>query len=192
MQLIPMIMTIMVEDQGGPTLVLMENACAVRIAQPLLVQHGCIKVLLHWLKSKDDDKIRSAATSVRYLVQNEDSYTAGWVHTELINQGGLQILKNLSNRAFVYLPLAQIFNSLCTTPHTRAAIVEGGCMGFLLELLYHHSERYAEDYVFYALKAIVKVAAGCVTNAPSDTSSNAKTLLFDDFLSPESSDEMLT
>ena len=192
MQSIPMIMTIMVQDQGGPTLALMENACAVRIAQPLLVHHGCIPVLLHWLKSEDVDKIRTAATSVHYLVQSEDSYTAGWIHTELINQSGLQILKNLSNRAFVYLPLAQIFSSLCAMPHTRAAVVEGGCMGFLLELIYHHSERYTEDYVFYALKAIVKVAAGCIANAPSETCGKAEALIFDDFLSPESSNEMLT
>ena len=60
--------------------------CAIVLAaRPLAVQEGLIQVLVEcWVKSKDPDKVRSAAISLRDLTSTLDqNYMAGWIIPKL-------------------------------------------------------------------------------------------------------------
>jgi hypothetical protein len=65
---------------------IVESICAVEYARPLAMKEGVIALLLKWLRSGDIDLERPAASSLRNLALTQDNYTAGWVHSELVNE----------------------------------------------------------------------------------------------------------
>jgi len=56
---------------------LVEQMCTVDVARPIAVREGLLKVLVSWMRSKDREKIRAAATALRDLTSTLNKYMAG-------------------------------------------------------------------------------------------------------------------
>jgi hypothetical protein len=148
---------------------LVEQVCAVEIARPTAVREGILQILVSWIRSKDREKIRPAASALRYLTSVDDKYMAGWIHSEMVNKGAVKELANLTRDIWVThdvrLAIAQILSSLCTAPHTRAAVVEANCINFLIGFLYEHSDASSEEVALFVGRAISQLAAGAITRS---------------------------
>ena len=148
---------------------LVEQVCAVEVARPIAVREGVLHILVCWIQYQDRDRIRTATSALRYITSIQDKYMAGWIHSEMINQGAVQCLADLT-RDFsltrdVRLSIAQILSSLCTASHTRAAVVETNCVNFLIGILYEHSDPSSSDVALFAGQAILQLAAGAISRA---------------------------
>jgi hypothetical protein len=143
---------------------LVEQVCAVEVARPVAVREGVLQVLVYWIQYNDLDRIRSACSALRYITSVVDKYMAGWIHSDMINQGAVQCLASLTQDISltreVRLSIAQILSSLCAAPHTRAAVVETNCIDFLIGILYEHSDPSSSEVAVYAGRAILQLAAG--------------------------------
>lgn len=146
---------------------LVEQMCAVDVARPIAVREGLLKVLVDWMKSKDRDKIRPAATSLRDLTSTLDKYMAGWIHSQIVSEGALGEIVELSVSESagheVRLAVAQILSSLCVAAHTRDAVVDAQCINYLIPLLYDHGDPSSEEVVFAAGSALLQLLAGAMT-----------------------------
>ena len=156
---------------------LVEQMCAVDVARPIAVREGLLKVLVDWMKSRDRDKVRPAATALRDLTSTHDKYMAGWIHSQIVNEGSLGEMVELSVSQSVghdvRLAVAQILSSLCVAPHTRAAVVEAQCINYLIPLLYDHADPSSQEVAFAAGSALLQLAAGAMTRASVYRSDNA-------------------
>ena len=145
------------------------QVCAVDIARPIAVREGLLPILVDWIKSKDKDKIGPAVSALRYLTSIKDKYMAGWIHSQMVNEGALSEVVELAgdyNAGHdVRLSVAQILSSLCVAPHTRAAVVEANCMSYLITFLFDHNDPASEEVALYAGRAITQLAAGAITRA---------------------------
>jgi hypothetical protein len=148
---------------------LVEQICAVEVARPIAVREGILQVLVSWIRSNDHDKIRPAASALRYVTSIEDKYMAGWIHSEMVNKGAVICLAELTHDITVTrevrLIITQILSSLCAAPHTRAAVVDANCVHFLIGVLYEHNDPSADDLAYYAAHAILQLVAGAITRA---------------------------
>ena len=148
---------------------LVEQMCAVDVARPIAVREGLLKVLVGWMKSKDKEKVRPAATALRDLTSTQDKYMAGWIHSQIVSEGALREIVELAVSESVghdvRLGVSQILSSLCVAPHTRAAVVEAQCINYLIPLLYDHSDPSSQQVAFAAGSALLQLAAGALTRA---------------------------
>ena len=148
---------------------LVEQMCAVDVARPIAVREGLLKVLVGWMKSKDREKVRPAATALRDLTSTQDKYMAGWIHSQIVSEGALREIVELAVSESVghdvRLGVSQILSSLCVAPHTRAAVVEAQCINYLIPLLYDHSDPSSQQVAFAAGSALLQLAAGALTRA---------------------------
>ena len=99
------------------------------------MREGLLPILIEWIKSDDKDKVRPAVSALRYLTSIKDKYMAGWIHSQMVNEGALaeviKLAENYDAGQDVRLAVAQILASLCVAPHTRAAVVEARCINYL-------------------------------------------------------------
>ena len=153
--------------------------CEVDAARPIAVREGLLRVLVDWIRSKDVDKVRPAASALRYLISIKDKYMAGWIHSQVVNEGAVSEIVKLLNESVghdVRVAVAQMLSALCVAPHTRAAVVEADCVGYLVSLLYEHSAPASVDMVHHAGTALLQLAAGAMTRA-SAVSGNSLAIL---------------
>ena len=157
---------------------LVEQMCAIDVARPIAVRQGLLKVLVGWMKSSDVEKIRCAATSVNELTSTRDKYMAGWIHSEIVNEGALtEIVKLSVSRSVgqdVRLAVAKILSTLCVAPHTRAAVVEAPhCIQCLIALLYVDlGDSSSKKIAFAAGSALLQLMVGAMTRASVFSSAN--------------------
>jgi hypothetical protein len=148
---------------------LVEQVCAVEVARPIAVREGILRVLVDWIKSSDGEKIRPAVSALRYLTTITDKYMAGWIHSQMVNEGALQGILALTNDFSVgqdvKLAIAQILSALCVAPHTRAAVAEANCVNYLIGFLYDHSDQSSQEVALFAGRALMQLAAGAITRA---------------------------
>jgi len=146
-----------------------EQVCAVDVARPIAVREGLLPILVGWIRSKDREKVRPAVSALRYLTSIKDKYMAGWIHSQMVNEGALAEVVKLADDYYVgqdvRLAVAQILASLCVAPHTRAAVVEAKCINYLIGFLYDHSDKASLDVALFAGSAILQLAEGAITRA---------------------------
>ena len=118
---------------------ILQSICAIQRCQALAMNEGVMSILLKWLRSKDSKRQLIAANTLRDLIVSRHSYTAGWAHAELLNDGKAiaEILERLLQATDLELKrcIAEIVSCLSSVPHTRAAIVEAQgfkCLGLAL------------------------------------------------------------
>ena len=169
-----------------------QQVCTVDVARPIAVREGLLPILVQWIKSKDRDKISPAVSALRYLTSIKDKYMAGWIHSQMVNEGALSEVVELAgdyNAGHdVRLAVAQILSSLCVAPHTRAAVVEANCMSYLITFLFDHSDPASEEVALYAGRAITQLAAGAITRASVFGGGDPEIL---DFVSPDKRDSLV-
>lgn len=148
--------------------------CAIDLARPIAVREGLLKVLVSWMRSNDVEKIRCAATSVNELTSTVDSYMAGWIHSQIVNEGALAELLSVCERVGqgVRLAVAEILCRLCVAPHTRAAVVEAQCIECLICLLYEFGDPESQKVAFAAGSALLQLVAGAMSRASVFSSDN--------------------
>jgi len=136
---------------------LVEQVCATEITAKMAVHKGILKVLAQpWLPLPPQDAnimakdanmamMHAAIFSLQHLSLVRNPYTRGWIHTEMMHQGVIQALCNVTCHAFmnnnndnddhndVSTAVAQILVLFCGDPQTRIALVQGKCFGFLLQ-----------------------------------------------------------
>jgi hypothetical protein len=147
---------------------LVEQMCAVEVARPIAVREGILKILVGWIeRGRKGRKRLAAVTSLRFLTSIKDKYMAGWIHSQMVNEGALpaivQLTRDESLGPQVRLDVAQILSSLCVAPHTRAAVVEADCIHFLVDILYEHGT--SEEVALFASQALLQLAVGAITRA---------------------------
>jgi len=146
-----------------------EQVCAVDVARPIAVREGLLPILVGWIKSGDREKVRPAVSALRYLTSIKDKYMAGWIHSQMVNEGALVEVVKLADDYYVgqdvRLAVAQILASLCVAPHTRAAVVEANCINYLIGFLYDHSDKASQDVALFAGSAILQLAEGAITRS---------------------------
>ena len=146
-----------------------EQVCAVDVARPIAVREGLLPILVGWIRSGDREKVRPAVSALRYLTSIKDKYMAGWIHSQMVNEGALAEVVKLADDYYVgqdvRLAVAQILASLCVAPHTRAAVVEAKCINYLIGFLYDHSDKASQDVALFAGSAILQLAEGAITRA---------------------------
>lgn len=115
------------------------------------------------MRSKDREKIRAAATALRDLTSTLDKYMAGWIHSQIVNEGALSEIVELSVSQSVghdvRLAVAQILSTLWVAPHTRAVVVEAQCINYLIPSLWDHSDPSS------AGNALLQLTAGAMTHS---------------------------
>ena len=185
------------DDQVGDDLSMwrytnVEQVCTVDVARPIAVREGLLPILIEWIKSNDKDKVRPAVSALRYLTSIKDKYMAGWIHSQMVNEGALaeviKLAENYNAGHDVRLAVAQILASLCVAPHTRAAVVEARCINYLIGFLYDHSDPASEEVALFAGHAITQLAAGAITRASVFGGGDTEIL---DFVSPDKRDSLV-
>ena len=63
-----------------------ESVCSVEPARSIAVREGLLGVLVQWLNSGHNDLVFPAAKSIRFLATLDDSYMAGWIHSQIVNE----------------------------------------------------------------------------------------------------------
>lgn len=154
---------------------IVEQVCEVDAARPIAVREGLLTLLVDWIRSKDVDKVRPAASALRYLISINDKYMAGWIHSQVVNEGAVGEIVKLLNESVghdVRVAVAEMLSALCVAPHTRAAVVEAKCVNYLVALLYEHSTPASEEMVRYAASALLQLAAGAMVRATALSGNN--------------------
>jgi len=148
--------------------VIVPQMCRIDIARPMAVRKGLLKILISWMRSQDREKIRCAVISINELTSTRDSYMAGWIHSQIVNEGALHAIVKLpasnSMKHDVRLAVAQILCRLCVAPHTRAAVVDANCIQCLISLLYD-AETPSQEVAFAAGNAILQLLTGAMMSA---------------------------
>lgn len=151
---------------------IVEQICAEDMARPIAVREGLLSTLVEWIRSKDLSQMRSSASALRYLISIEDKYNAGWIHSQVVNEGAVSEIVKLFNESVgndVREAIAEMISALCQSPPTRAAVVESNCVIYLVSLLYEHSSPSSENMVHYAASALLQLAAGGIMQAGTST-----------------------
>lgn len=151
---------------------IVEQICAEDMARPIAVREGLLSTLVEWIRSKDLSQMRSSASALRYLISIEDKYNAGWIHSQVVNEGAVGEIVKLFNESVgndVREAIAEMISALCQAPPTRAAVVESNCVIYLVSLLYEHSSPSSENMVHYAASALLQLAVGGIMQAGTST-----------------------
>lgn len=146
---------------------IVEQVCEVDEARPIAVREGLLAIFVEWIRSGVIDKVRPAASALRYLIAIQDKYMAGWIHSQVVNEGAVYEIVKLLNESVgqdVRLAVAEMLSYLCVAPHTRAAVVNSNGVNYLVSLLIDPS-RESEDIVLFACTALLQLAAGAMTGA---------------------------
>jgi hypothetical protein len=150
--------------------------CSIDLVRPIAVREGVLKVLVSWMKSQNQEKILCAATSVNELTSTGDRYMAGWIHSQIVNEGALVEIANISTcRSAGHgfrLAVAEILCRLCEAPHTRAAVVEAQCISCLICLLSEFDDSESQKVAFAAGSALLQLVAGAMSRASVFSSDN--------------------
>ena len=170
---------------------LVEQICAVEVARPIAVREGVLKILVDWIERCGNGKNRlAAALSLRYLTSIKDKYMAGWIHSQMVNEGALPAIVRLTRDEGlgpqVRLAVAQILSSLCVAPHTRAAVVEAECIHFLVDILFEHVT--SPEVALFAAQALMQLAAGAITRASALGGDGVQSFAF---VSPDKRDKVI-
>ena len=147
---------------------IVEQVCEVDAARPIAVREGLLTTLVDWIRSGEVEKVRPAASALRYLISIDDRYMAGWIHSQVVSEGAVSVIVKLMNESVghdVRVAVAQMISALCIAPHTRAAVVDARCVGYLVALLYEHSSPNSAEMVRYAASALLQLAAGAMVRA---------------------------
>lgn len=148
---------------------IVQQMCAIDMARPIAVREGLLKILVMWMRSQDREKIRCAAISVNELTSTLDSYMAGWIHSQIVNEGALMEIVKLSVCKTVghdvRLAVAEILRRLCVAPHTRAAVVESKCIHCLISLLYEFGDSSSQEVAYAAGSALLQLVEGAMTRS---------------------------
>lgn len=147
---------------------IVEQVCEVDAARPIAVREGLLATLVEWTRSKDINKVRPAVSALRYLVSINDEYMAGWIHSQVVNEGGIGEIVNILNGSVGHdtrVAVSEMLSALCIAPHTRAAVVEARCVGYLVALLFEHNDPESELMVYHAANALLQLAAGSMVRA---------------------------
>ena len=150
---------------------IVEQVCEVDEARPIAVREGLLAIFVEWIRSGVIDKVRPAASALRYLIAIQDKYMAGWIHSQVVNEGAVNEIVKLLNESVgqdVRLAVAEMLSYLCVAPHTRAAVVQSNGVSYLVALLYEHSAPDSEDIVLFACTALLQLAAGAMTGADKE------------------------
>lgn len=136
---------------------ILQYICAVKACRGLAMKEGVMNVLLKWMRSNDSRMEVIAATALKDLtVPESSSYTAGWVHAELLHDGNAitDIVERLSAPNLeVRRCMAEIVSCLTGVPHTRAAIIDAQGIKRLGQVLATVERGRADD-------SVVNVAVG--------------------------------
>eukprot|EP00536_Pseudo-nitzschia_multiseries_P005081 jgi/Psemu1/318558/estExt_fgenesh1_pm.C_920001 len=150
---------------------IVEQVCEVNEARPIAVREGLLAIFVQWIRSGVIDKVRPAASALRYLIAIQDKYMAGWIHSQVVNEGAVNEIVKLLNESVgqdVRLAVAEMLSYLCVAPHTRAAVVNSNGVHYLVSLLYEHSAPDMKDIVLFACTALLQLAAGAMTGASAE------------------------
>jgi len=152
--------------------VTVESLCAVEFARPIAVREGLLKVLVRWLSSNNVELERPAANALRNLTSLHDEYMAGWIHSQIVNEGALPAIVKLSvsSQHDIRLAVAQILSSLSVAPHTRAAIVDAKGLNYLVQLVVYSvhelpADKIDEPLALAAGSALLRIAAGAMSHS---------------------------
>jgi len=69
-----------------------ESVCSVEPARSIAVREGLLGVLVQWLNSGHNDLVFPAAKSMRFLTTLDDSYMAGWIHSQIVNENAREFI----------------------------------------------------------------------------------------------------
>lgn len=161
---------------------IVEHVCAEDMARPIAVREGLLTTLVQWIRSEDLSKMRPSASALRYLISIEDKYNAGWIHSQVVNEGAVSEIVKLLNESVgneVREAIAEMISALCQAPPTRAAVVESNCVLYLISLLYEQSNPASENMVHYAASALLQLAGASITQAGSSTLSKRGSSVMD-------------
>jgi hypothetical protein len=153
---------------------IVEQVCAFDDARPIAVREGLLPIFVEWIRSGDIEMIRPAASALRYLISTPDNYMAGWIHSQVLNEGAVREIVKLLNGSVghdVRVAVSQMLSALCVAPHTRAAVIEANCVGYLGALLYEHAAPDAEEMVWCAGNALIQLAACSMIRTSGSSSS---------------------
>eukprot|EP00986_Skeletonema_menzelii_P003501 scaffold1083_cov132-Skeletonema_menzelii.AAC.4 len=107
---------------------ILQCICSFKACRGLAMTEGVMNILFKWMRSKDIEMELIAANALRDLtVPESSSYTAGWVHAELLHDGNAiaDIVEGLNAPNLeVRRCMAEIVSCLTGVPHTRAAIID--------------------------------------------------------------------
>lgn len=172
---------------------LVEQCCALEYARAIAVRRGILQILVSWIRSGDRERVRPAASALRYVTSIQDNYLAGWIHSEIVNKGAVNSLMELTRDPLltydVRLAIAQILSSLCAAPHTRAAVLEERCINFLIGILYNYDGKSNDDLAYFATRAIVQLTAGATARDSIIFDSSDSRIR--DFVPPKERDQLL-
>lgn len=161
---------------------IVEQVCAEDVARPIAVREGLLSTLVEWIRSKDLSKMRPSASALRYLISIEDQYNAGWIHSQVVNEGAVSEIVKLFNESVgnnVREAIAEMISALCLAAPTRAAVVDSNCVIYLVSILYEHSSPSSEKMVHYAASALLQLAAGGIMQAGSSALSKRGSTVID-------------
>ena len=143
-----------------------ESICTLEHARPIAVRVGLLPVLVQWIDSNNIDLQRPAANALRNLTKPNDEYVAGWIHSQIVNEGALSSIVQLSasNALDIRLSVAQILKSLTIAPHTRAAIVDAKGIKYIVQLLVNSSEHSVEHEKIFlaAASSLLQLGANAI------------------------------
>lgn len=111
--------------KGHVQYTLVKQICDMEDARRIAVREGFLSILVGWIKSMDPENIRLATSALRHLTSIKVKYMAGWIYSQMVNEGSLQVVVTLTHKNDrgvghdVELAVAQILSSLCVAPHTR-------------------------------------------------------------------------
>jgi len=150
---------------------LVMQICAVEVARPIAVREHILKIIVNWIVSADPEKIEPATSALRHLTSIKDKYMAGWIHSQMVNQGALEGIVKLTqsrNRGIshdVELNVAEVLSLLCVAPHTRAAVVDAKGIALLIQFICDYKQSPSMQGALYAGSALIHLAAGAITRA---------------------------
>jgi hypothetical protein len=157
---------------------IVEQVCEVDAARPIAVREGLLATLVEWVRSNQVEKIRPAASALRYLISINDQYLAGWIHSQVVSEGAVRAIVTLLNQSVGHdtrVAVAQMLSALCVAPHTRAAVVEAKCVSYLVAILYEHTTPVSAEMVCHAANALLQLAAGAMIRTTALIIKDAKT-----------------
>ncbi len=147
---------------------IVEQVCEVDVARPIAVREGLLTTLVEWVRSNQMEKVRPAASALRYLISINDQYMAGWIHSQVVSEGAVNEIVKLLNQSVGHdtrVAVAQMLSALCVAPHTRAAVVGAKCVSYLVALLYEHTAPASAEMVYFAATSLLQLAAGAMIRA---------------------------
>jgi hypothetical protein len=163
------LVTFMAKSNGNLTsffFPMVQHMCTVDVARPIAVRKGLLEVLLKWMRSRELEKVRCATISVNLLACTQDDYMAGWIHSQIVEDGVLAAIVDLSLSETepvgedVQLAVAEILLTLCTAPHTRKAAYDAKCIQSLINMLNIFGDDMSQKVAFAAGKALLQLLIG--------------------------------